>query len=432
MIINIQIQNFGSIKEFQTLSFEADSSTHLEDSFVIHHKGFRLLKTALIFGANASGKTTVLNAVEFLRNLALNPEIKKTDVLDFQPYLFDAETPNKTSVLGIEFFHGDIRYAYQVEFSQKFVKAESLHFFNPNKALVFKRETDPEQQLTSIQFGSKIVLDRANEKILEANTLWNNTVIGGFLKTNVEIKELKAVVDWFFHYLNPMIHTHTNLNGFITRKIDSGELPKNTVLSILKKADFHISDIQINKEEQIVNADFVDLLRNKMLLSENDLVKLEQNKSISSLRVEFEHRIKNASYVLPLEMESQGTRRYYGFAGLLALLLTKNTSFSIDELESSLHPDLFIHFLLSFVLNSTNSQIIATTHNREILDNKDLFRNDVIWFTEKSPESATELYSLADFDSSIIRNTTNVLNAYKSGKLRGAPNLSDSYIDLNV
>jgi hypothetical protein len=83
-------------------------------------------------------------------------------------------------------------------------------------------------------------------------------------------------------------------------------------------------------------------------------------------------------------------------------------------------------------LNSNNSQIIATTQNREILDNKDLFRNDVIWLTEKSAESATELYSLADFDSSIIRIRTNVLNAYKSGKLRGAPNLSDIYIDLNA
>ena len=96
-----------------------------------------------------------------------------------------------------------------------------------------------------------------------------------------------------------------------------------------------------------------------------------------------------------------------------------------------MHPDLYLHFILSFLLNSKTSQIVATTHNREILDNKDIFRNDAIWFTDKQESSSTELYSLADFDSSVIRNTTNVFNAYKSGKLNGTPNLGDTFIDLN-
>jgi AAA15 family ATPase/GTPase len=129
-------------------------------------------------------------------------------------------------------------------------------------------------------------------------------------------------------------------------------------------------------------------------------------------------------------MESQGTRRFYGFAGLLALLIKNSTAFHIDELESSLHPDLYTHFILSFLLNTDKSQIIATTHNLEILDNKDIFRNDVIWFTDKNENCATELYSLADFDSSIVRNTTNIYNAYKSGKLKAIPNLGDNFIDL--
>ncbi len=101
----------------------------------------------------------------------------------------------------------------------------------------------------------------------------------------------------------------------------------------------------------------------------------------------------------------------------------------IDELESSLHPDLFVHFLLSFLVNSEGSQIIATTHNREILNNKDIFRNDAVWFTDKTDTCATELYSLADFDSSVIRDTSNVYNAYKIGKLGGVPNLGDYYIN---
>ena len=84
------------------------------------------------------------------------------------------------------------------------------------------------------------------------------------------------------------------------------------------------------------------------------------------------------------------------------------------------------------MLNTNKSQLIATTHYREILDNKDVFRNDVIWFTDKNGNCSTELYSLVDFDSSIVRNTTNILNAYKSGKLKATPNLGDNYIDLDI
>ena len=91
----------------------------------------------------------------------------------------------------------------------------------------------------------------------------------------------------------------------------------------------------------------------------------------------------------------------------------------------------FTHFLFSFLVNSKNSQIIATTHNREILNNKDIFRNDAIWFTDKTETCSTELYSLSDFDSSIIRDTSNVYNAYKIGKLGGVPNLGDYFIDTS-
>ncbi len=116
MIINFSIQNFGSVKDKQTLTFEADKSDHLENSYIIHTNGLRLLKIALIYGANASGKTTILKALEFLRDLVLEPETKKTDELDFQPFLFDSETPNQNSIISIEFIANDTKYFYEVEF----------------------------------------------------------------------------------------------------------------------------------------------------------------------------------------------------------------------------------------------------------------------------------------------------------------------------
>ena len=428
MIINFSVQNFGPVKDKQTLTFEAEHSDHLEKSYVVHTNGLRLLKLALIYGANASGKTTILKALDFLRKMVLEPKTKKTDELDFTPFLFDPETPGQNSILSLEFLANDTKYYYEVEFFKKAIVQETLNFYRPNKATVFKRTTDIKNQFTEIEFGSKIRVDKTIEKILEANTLWNNTVLGGYLKTNIDVKELKEVMEWFKNYLYPLVHTRTQLERFVTSKIERRQLSKQDVINILKKADFHISDIVMQREEKEIPNGLVDSIKRQLKESPGQLIELGKKEKITSVNLVFEHTVGQQKYTLPIEMESQGTRRFYGFAGLLALLIKNPTAIPIDELESSLHPDLYTHFILSFLMNTDKSQLIATTHNREILDNKDIFRNDAIWFTDKDENGSTELYSLADFDSSTVRNTTNILNAYKSGKLKATPNLGDYFI----
>jgi AAA15 family ATPase/GTPase len=434
MIVNFSVKNFGSIKDNQTLSFEADKSTHLEDYYVVNTSELRLLKLALIYGANASGKTTILKAIEFLRDLVLEPAKKKTERFDFRPFLFDSETPNLNSIISIDFIQNDIRYFYEVEFNKNAISREELNFFNPNKANVFKRTTDVEKQFTEIKFGSKIKKDKTFEKTLESNTLWNNTVLGGFLKTNIELKELKEATDWFKNYLKPLIFTRTELESYVTTSINKTEIEKDVVINILRKADFNISDIKIQEKEEDIPDGLLEFIEKQIKTPDGEerINELRDKRKFTSRELEIEHTVDNTPYFLPFELESQGTQRYYGFAGLLNLLIKNSVAFPIDELESSLHPDLYVHFLLSFLINSKKSQIIATTHNREILSNKDIFRNDAIWFTDKSKTCATELYSLSDFHSSIVRSdTSNILNAYKSGKLGGTPNLGDYYIDIS-
>ncbi|WP_336069075.1 ATP-binding protein [Mesoflavibacter sp. CH_XMU1404-2] len=430
MIINFSLQNFGSVKDKQTLTFEADKSEHLNDFYIVNRNGFRLLKLALIYGANASGKTTILNGLEFLRDLVLEPEEKKTDELEFKPFLFDEQTPNQNSILSIDFLQNGIRYDYEVEFTEQAIVSEKLDNYNPKKANIFTRKTDLKHQFSEIKFGSKIKKDKTFKKTLESNTLWNNTVLGGYLKTNIDFIELNETVDWFSNYLKPLVYTRTKLEGFVTSIIEDKEIQKKDVINILKKADFHISDILIQEKSEELPEGFIDFVE-KLEISNDRVDKLKEEGKVTSVSIDFEHTVNGKKYSLPIDLESQGTRRYYGFAGLLALLIKNKNIIPIDELESSLHPDLYIQFILSFLVNSQNSQILATTHNREILDNKDLFRNDAIWFTNKSENCSTQLYSLADFDTSVVRDTTNVLNAYKSGKLKGKPNLGDYYIDLD-
>jgi AAA15 family ATPase/GTPase len=427
MIINFSVENFGSIKEKQTLSFEADNSKHLEKQFVIHTDGgVRLLKLALIYGANASGKTTVLKALDFLRDIVLSPVRTKTEELDFNPFLFDENTKGKPTLLSIDFIQSGIKYTYEVSLLKRAIVSEVLYFYSPNKATVYNRSTDLVNQFTTIEFGSKIKKEKSFESALAANTLWNNTVLGGYLKTNIEQPQLKEVLGWFGDYLHPKVSTRTELLDFITKKLQEGEIKKQDIISILKQADFNISDLSIDKRREVPDG-LDDLLKVLKMTDEQ----IERLKKDPPRQIQFEHKVDGKTYELPIEQESEGTKRYFEFAGLLCLLIKNSMAVPIDELESSLHPDLYIHFLLSFLINAKNSQVIATTHNREILNNKDLFRNDAIWFTDKSEGCATQLYSLVDFDSSIVRDTSNILNAYKSGKLKGTPNLSDYYIHVN-
>jgi AAA15 family ATPase/GTPase len=433
MIVNFSVQNFGSIKDKQVLSFEADrSSHHLEDHYVIQTiGGLRLLKLGLIYGANASGKTTVLKALDFLRDIVIEPKEKKTEPFRFKPFLFDAETPNRNSTLSIEFIQNGTRYHYKVELNEKAIVREELNFYNPGKANIFKRTTDLDKQYAGITFGRKIKADKIFEKTLESNTLWNNTVLGGFLKTNMESKELQDATDWFANYLKPLISSKTELDAYITSRIEKSEIKKNTIIHILKNADFNISNILVEEGKEDIPEGLLEFMEQQSDIPKEKLDELKKKGKITAVKLEIEHIVHNEKYSLPFNFESQGTQRYYGLAGILFLLIKESVAFPIDELETSLHPDLFVHFLLSFLVNSKNSQIIATTHNREILNNKDIFRNDAVWITDKSEDCATELYSLSDFDSSVIRNTSNIYNAFKIGKLGGVPNLGDYYINTD-
>ena len=116
----------------------------------MHTAGKRLLKLALIYGANASGKTTALKALDFLRDLVVNPKEKKTDILDFSPYLFDANTPEQPTELTIEFVHEEVCYQYEIAFTRQAIISEALYIDTFERVLIYSRTTDIEEQLTKI------------------------------------------------------------------------------------------------------------------------------------------------------------------------------------------------------------------------------------------------------------------------------------------
>ncbi|HAA14170.1 MAG TPA: ATP-binding protein [Cytophagales bacterium] len=423
MLLNFSVENFGPIKERQTLSMEADKSDHLEEHYVMTTEtGHRVLKLALIYGANASGKTTILKAIDQLRKLVNSDQTYRDNTLDYNPFLFARLNKTKPTRFAVDFIHEEVRYSYIISYNEDAIIEESLFYFSPNRSKVFYRKLDPNKQTSIIQVGSKIKLHNTTKKLLEGNTLRNDTVFGGYRKTNVEILQIQKALDWFKGFLNQVVYPENNLADQTHRHLGNPNSDKDQFISLLKKADFNISDLIIEESNQGLS--FVEKAQNELY------EKLGSVKRIKSFRVLLTRRFDDQLISIPFSYESEGTKRYYGLLGILQSLVQTNESLFIDELESSLHPELFQHFLLSFLVNAKQSQIIATTHYREVLNNRDLFRDDAIWFTDKPDGYATELYSLADFDTSVVRDTTNVLNAYKAGKLGGVPNLGDYYINI--
>ncbi|GAB4178369.1 MAG: ATP-binding protein [Calditrichia bacterium] len=432
MIINFSIKNFRSIKEEITLSFEPERIDHLEEYYIAKLTDkIKVLKLGLIFGPNASGKTNILEALNFLRALVLEPFEIKTIQFDYQPFLFDDKFEKGNSKFTLEFVQNNIKYYFVLEFNKRSITNEKLYYFNPKKALIYERVTDLRNQVSKIQFGTKIRLDSKDAEALIRNTLWNNTVLGGYLKTNFYLKELQDVIDWFQDVFTDLIRPKDNLKYYILSMIDEGKIKKSKLLKILNKADFAITDIII-KEKSANLPEVVYLMDNKLEFSQikNIVTKKIDEDKFAIKEIFLQHSVNGINYILPYTEESAGTKRYYEMGGLLSLLIENDKVLLIDELEASLHPDLVKHFLLSFLVNSKNSQIIATTHSRELLMEKDILRKDVIWFTDKKDDCSTDLFSLADFPTTLIRKENSIYNFYKIGKLGAVPKLSDYFLDL--
>ena len=412
MIIEFSITNFGSIREKQTLSMEATKDNTLAQYYTFEAlPKLRLLKLAMIFGPNASGKSTVLNALEFLRNLVIQPAQNNADTLPYEPFLLDNFSNNAPSHFELLFVQEGIKYRYNVEFNQKSILAETLDYFpNGREANFFKRTTNTNNQTVEIVYGSKVEeKNKKNILKLETATLWNNTVLGTFAKANIDFQELKKVSNWFITYFLSMITPKTDLLGWVAQEIESSENIKNEVDNLLKYADVQIENITISKEE-------IEIYNHK-----------KEIKTINMHHIGKDEQGKKIQVPFKLWQESQGTLRYFGLGGVLANLIAESKGATIDEFESSLHPDLAKNFILRYLVQSEKSQLLVTTHNIDFLGEQDIIRRDTVWFTQKNENGATELYSAADFDTSVLRKSTSLLNVYETGKLGAKPNLGSVF-----
>lgn len=445
MIHYFKIENFGPVKNEVEMNFEV--AEQADDAYeVVMPDGRRLLKLAYIYGANASGKTTILKAFEFLRRLLLKPITDKAIELDFEPFLFRNTPYRKTSRFELSFYAEGLRYVYEISFTKQAILSEKIVFYQTAKPTeLFSRSTDIEKRLAKIQFGSKIKVPVREKDLLESNTLHNNTVIGAYAKTNVDIPELEKLNRWFNIFLLGMITSAHNLTDVTVSLIDRNPLINKWINAFLNKADYQISAVDVSDSNNLISVPMDDIFQNEFgsrFLAQGSYSKQTTIKPKTGVpapkyfgggsvqrKIDFVHTVSgDKNYPLSILSESSGTKRYFGLGGPLYELIHASRLLCIDELETSLHPDLMKHFLQLFLLNAKSSQLLVTTHNVSLMENQDFIRRDALWFSEKNEDGSISLYSAADFDSATLRKDASIINAYKAGKLGAKPNLGSPYL----
>lgn len=402
MLKTIKIANFRSIDEEIELSFEPAIKNKLDEYYLTKDN---LLKIALIYGPNASGKTNIIKAIGFLRNFIFNPpKDKEQEIKEIVPFKFKDKI-KENSKFSLEFIENNIFFTYELEINKKAINKEILKYKNlnskkPKIALVFERKNN------NIKWGSKIKISKTQQNNLTLNTPKNISLLSGYLRINTSIDILETVIK-FFKKLLPPIYPQTNLLNFLLDKLENKEIKKEEIIKILKNADFGIDDFEI--EEKDIEENLAKFLK-----------KIGENiENFKEIEIWFKHFKK---YNLKFDAESNGTRRFYQLGAILILLAKNSYILPIDEIESSLHPDLLKFFLLRFLTNAKDSQLILTTHMRELFLETDILREDAIWFCEKKENASTDLFCLSDFEN--IKDES-IYNFYKYGKLGAIPNIKN-------
>lgn len=437
MLIDLQIQNWGPFKDRQILSFEATNSSDLEEYYIAEPiKGLRLLKLALLYGPNAAGKSFVLLALEQVRNMVANPPLEKDEPLYYNPCQVAAASEEEPSIVCVSFVKNGVRFHFSISWSSEGIRHESMLYYPKGRvAVLYERTTDAVTGLSSLHFGSTAQVGSADVEVLNGNLLSNVPVLAAYRRSNVFVSYMAWAVDWFLNDVRAIITPTTSLTRQAGDFIEQNAEVKSLIVQQLKLADLQITDIKVDTYD--TDGALHEL--SALPLNREFSARMEQkvnNRLLKRQSIRFLHESslpdgKKQNYWLNMANESAGTLRYLGLATLLAQLSQSSKIVSIDELDSALHPDLMKHFLLQFLINTSQSQLLVSTHNVLLLDEKDVLRPDAIWFIEKDNAGTSSLYALSDFDSKIFRKGGSILNAYKTGRLGATPDTVHMPLALN-
>lgn len=422
MIQEIKIRNFLSFKDEVKFSFEATNDKFAEDSQVVTiNENTRLLRFAIIYGYNASGKSNLISVLDFLSYFwSAKPKDmdSKTGVI---PFKLDGISSDKPSSFEVVFFVQDTKYCYQLELDQHQVYLEKLSYYKTTQPIMLFERTLKDGQ-SDIQFNPKAEkISSAAKDMISVNCLKNTSFFVARNQVNVNLPIIDAAKDWMRKQLMPVISPTTGLTSYAQKKASENRSLINYIVKFLHEADFNVTDVSANVISKQLTDDAVKYLTEESDIADEETAReverIKKERTIKQIQTVFEHTVENdngtETYQMDKKEESTGTMRTFGIEAALYEALKDEAVLPIDELETSLHPMLLEKILFEYLKTPSRSQLIVTTHNDGLLDLlDDLIRKDSVWFTEKKKSGITDLYKLTDFRG--INRLSSIREAYRN------------------
>ncbi len=415
MILSLKIENYRSIKEALTVKLTTEKrlkETGLpENSFV--EKKSEILKSLLIYGRNASGKSNVLVALKALSFLVENSDSFKheTDIPTYEPFKFDTAYVNKPVSFELDFItvESKIRFKYIVSFTNKQIEFEGLYVYPEGiKAKLYERK------LSSVSYGEYY---KGTKKKIEDDLLPNQLFLSK--SATSKVKYLDECYLFFSRYLYVSTIHDTDYDNTIIRAfsdvLTKDEKLKTNLLELLKASDTSINDFKIseNEKEMRFSKNVPEDIKKEIL----DKYKYE----VLTNHTLFEDGKEIGQETLEIENESFGTKKLFAIGTLIINTLDYGGVIVIDELDKGLHPlisKLLISLFNSKRNNPNNAQLIFATHDSSLLD-LEILRRDQISFVDKEYEGQSIYYRLSDIKG--IRKDIPIDKWYLSGRFRAIP-----------
>ncbi len=418
MIIEFTVGNFLSFNEKRKISFEAKGISELKKN-VIPFEKIKLLRSAVVYGANSSGKSNLIKALDRMRdNIIHSVKLNDSDELDYSPFLLSESGETKPTFFEIIFIDKTKnRYRYGFEYDLNEIVNEWLFVGQntKNETALFIRTEE------GIGVSDKFKEGKGKEVSTNNNRLFISLVaqLGGKISKNV--------IEWFTSYNIISGLDHKDYDRFSLRMLHKKLEGCNESLSLFQTLKLGFRDVQI-AESEFNPLEVSDSLPKSL---KSKLIKEMSGKTMISLKTIHNKYDKKGNIIDTVlldkdDNESEGTNKIMDLAGPIFDTLSLGKLLIIDELDAKLHPLITTHIVELFnnpKTNINNAQLLFATHDTNLL-NTDLFRRDQIWFTEKDLVEQTDLYSLYDFnlpDGTKVRNDSNLEKNYIRGRYGAIP-----------
>lgn len=449
MILSFSFSNFRAFKELQTLSLDARKADKelLGNCFAPEIASLKddasFVKAAALYGANASGKSSVLDALKFLATwvaTSANVVDPEEPIHGIEPFALSPEGDAEPTAFGIVFITNGVRYEYRVAATSERIYHESLRAFpTPKPQLWYSRDWDEKSQsyVWTPEWPSSYQPDSKMREFTLPNVLFLSKAI------SLNDTQLEPIYRWFkegLRFFDLSVQMRGLDNEFTVLEFEKNTELSQQVITLLSHADIGVIGAELPERDEAMDLMFNEIWNS---LSEGEgkrdrfieefkkadfsryLETIRKGKKPSSSgpakRIKLIHRNAAGEGVsLPWSAESAGTRRLFTLAGPLLDILRKGQVVCIDELDTSIHPKMvceLLRLVFSADSNHGGAQIIFTTHNPLLLD-PTLLRRDQVWFTEKDQEGKSHLYPLTDFQP---RKDESWARGYMAGRYGGIP-----------